>query len=147
MRWAEGAAYMAQILGLLHPLEVDGVALHAYGGAAAAEGAAPRTTNSIGLDEFTGELDEQIRAVADAGLVSTPIFLTEMNQRSAPDPDFIRGAHLWIDQHNRRSPQDIVAASWFVYHDEMDQWREYALERRPEILMVFREAAGLPPGR
>jgi hypothetical protein len=70
-----------------------------------------------------------------------------MNQRGSPHPDFVRGALEWIDQHNRHSAQDIVSANWFVYHDEMDQWREYALEGRPAIVAAFRESVGLPPGR
>jgi hypothetical protein len=141
-RWIDGAAYLRAILDLLHPLEVDGVALHAYGGQDGYQvpGARP-------IDHFAYQLDGQIQAVTEAGLLTTPLFITEMNAFAAPDPGFVRETFRWIDDHNRRSAQDIVAACWFVYHDETGQWSSLALENQPEALTALRDGAALPPGR
>jgi hypothetical protein len=142
LRWSDGLTYLKGILSLLHPLEVDGVALHAYGeplGGAA---------GGRSIDHFATQLQRQIEAVSEAGLVSTPLFLTEMNQAAAADPAFAQSAYAWIDDHNRRSAQDIVAACWFVYHDETGQWRDMALANQPGVLEAVRSsAASFVPGR
>jgi hypothetical protein len=139
MRWTDGVDYLRAILSLLHPLEIDGVALHAYGG--------PADAPDHGLSQFSAQLGQQLRAIEESGLQGTPVFVTEINQESAPSSGFVSGAHEWIDQHNRRSEADVVAACWFVYHDAADEWRRYALEGRPEILGTLVELASLPPGR
>jgi hypothetical protein len=141
-RWMDGTDYLRAILDLLHPLEVDGIALHAYAGE---DGLAREAAGS--LDHFAFQLQRQIDAAAASGYLSTPLFLTEMNEYTAPDPEFVRAAYAWIDAHNARSGQDILAACWFVYHDETGQWRSMALEGQPAVLEAARSAAEMPPGR
>jgi hypothetical protein len=142
LRYADGLAYLGRILSLLHPLEVDGIALHAYGQDL---GGAQGVSRSV--DHLTHQLERQVATIAEAGMVSTPLFVTEMNQGAAADHGFVEAAYAWIDGHNRRSPLDIVAACWFVYHDETGQWRDLALEAQEEALAGFRSSAGAPPGR
>ncbi len=142
-RWMDGTEYLSAVLNNLHPSEVDGIALHAY---APEAGSDPGLTEQA-LAHFTSTLNQQIEAVREAGYLSTPLFITEMNQQANPDPAFVRAAYRWIDDHNRRSRQDIVAACWFVYHDETGQWRRMALENMPEVLDAFAKTGAYPPGR
>lgn len=145
-RWMDGGEYLNAVLNFLHPSEVDGIALHAYAPGTGADPAPPEYL-AAAVRHFAGDLTRQIDAARDAGFVSTPLFVTEMNQQLRPDPQFVREAYQWIDAHNRRSRQDIVAACWFVYHDETGDWAEVALEHAPAVLEAFKEAGAYPPGR
>jgi hypothetical protein len=140
-RWMDGTEYLKAVLGYLHPSEVDGIALHAYAPESALVG------SSAALAAFTGSLAEQIAVAEEAGYVSTPIFVTEMNQNGRPDPEFILGAYQWMDHHNRNSRQDIVAACWFVYHDMAGDWGYMALEKSPDALEALSVVGAYPPGR
>lgn len=137
-RWMDGDEYLSRVLQYLHPSEVDGIALHAYAGEFA--------TNEA-LAHFAGDIGSQIEAAREAGYLSTPLFITEMNQVGKPDPEFVRAAYAWIDEHNGRSRQDIAAACWFVYHDETGDWGHMALENSPAALEAFSEMGVYSPGR
>ncbi len=138
-RWMDGSEYLKAVLQYLHPSEVDGIALHAY---------APEAPGDpqYALAAFASELSRQIEAAEEAGYVSTPLFVTEMNQQGIPDPDFISAAYSWIDAHNSHSRQDIVAACWFVYHDETGAWGHMALENSPAAIEALSRVT-YPPGR
>jgi hypothetical protein len=142
-RWMGSAEYLGAVLNYLHPSEVDGLAIHAY---APGAGTGP-AQSGIPLGHFVETLGQQIGAAHEAGFVSTPLFVTEMNQQGRPDPGFIRAAYQWIDDHNRSSRQDILAACWFVYHDLTGEWGSLALENYPDSLGVFQEMGAYPPGR
>jgi hypothetical protein len=139
MRWMDGAEYLGRVLALLHPLEVDGVALHAYGG--------PATDPGHGIGKFAGQMASQLAAIEGAGLISTPVFVTEINQDGPGSPEFAAAAFEWIDAHNRRSRVDVIAACWFVYHDATGEWSRYALEDEPAMLAAIGAGSRLPPGR
>jgi hypothetical protein len=138
-RWAEGAEYLRAILGKLHPLEVDALALHAYGG--------PADQPDHGLGQFARHMSDQLEAIEDSGLLGAPVFVTEINQESAPSPTFVRSAYEWLDAHNRRSRLDVVAACWFVYHDATGEWPRYALESYIDARGTLAEMSLFPAGR
>ena len=93
------------------------------------------------------KLEPQIAAAEEAGYVSTPLFITEMNQKGMPDPEFITAAYEYFNRHNRHSRQDIVAACWFVYHDETSDWGFMALENSEEAVEALGIVGHYPPGQ
>lgn len=148
VRWKDGTAWLAETLAQIPAGEVDGVALHSYGG---------------GVGEFRRGLMEQIAAIDAAGLRHVPLFITEFNRFSQPGnaaqesaaADFVRGAYAMLDEWNRvRGNHNLVSASWFVY-DANNQagggWDGFAIEywkdhgnpagHAGDLFTAFRETA------
>ncbi len=142
-RWMGGPEYLAAVLAELRPGQVDGIALHAYGlEAEPVPGLPPEP-----LAYFQALVRRQLVAVDGAGHGATPLFLTEMNQYTAPEPAFVHAAYGWLDGLNAARRGDILAAVWFVYEGG-GAWNEVALTRSPDVLAAFREvAARYPAGR
>jgi hypothetical protein len=142
-RWMGGPEYLAAVLALLRPGEVDGIALHAYGlEAEPVPGLPPEP-----LAYFKALVSHQLAAVDAAGHGATPLFITEMNEYTRPEPAFVHAAYGWLDGLNLQRRGDILAAAWFVYQGH-GAWDAVALSRNPAVEAAFREVAGrYPSGR
>jgi hypothetical protein len=141
--YQSGKAYLSQLLYHLAPNQVDGIAMHAYGGWS-------RTCDNGGVpplqlfEEGSGEdlgYRSQARWIDALGHSHTPLIITEMSAHlhvthEAPNPacgdikdgylydrkdlsDFIRAAYKGIHEWNQGpSNHDILGGIWFVYgHD------------------------------
>jgi hypothetical protein len=128
-RWMAGATWLDQTLADIPAAEVDGVALHAYGGGATARQS---------LEEFRRSLLEQVAVVDNRGLAHVPLYLTEWNRQtpigSGQEPitaDFAQRALKFIDRWNRTpGNHNIVGTNWFVYDggDGTGTWDSYSIE-------------------
>jgi hypothetical protein len=143
-RWMGGPEYLAALLAELSPSEVDGIALHAYGLEAEPVPGLPNDR----LGYFQALVRRQLDALDAAGHSGTPLYLSEMNEHTEPDPSFIRDAFAWLDGLNGTRRGDIRAAVWFVW-DGAGAWDDFALSQAPtEVRAAFAEAAQrYPPGR
>ena len=110
-RWKSSDDYWNELLAELDPSEVDGFALHAYGGGDRA--------NSIAM--FSGDLEHQLDLISGHG--SKPTYVTEFNRRSnGPDDEptsalFLQDAYAWMEGWNAgagNTPK-ISAGCWYVY--------------------------------
>lgn len=122
-RYLDGEEYYRRALGALAPGEVDGIAIHAYGGG----------DEEASVAGFVAAVDSQLATLRDAGYGEEPVFITEMNRETtggaadeAVTARFLRRAYAWLDEHNRGGEQDIVGACWFVYAAS-DGWATYSL--------------------
>ena len=135
-RWMSGAQWLDETLTVIPAAQVDGVALHAYGGGATAREA---------LQGFRSSLLEQVRVVDGRGLGHVPLYLTEWNRQTPIDPDnpgamaaneavtadFARRALKFVDRWNRTpGNHNIVSTNWFVYDggDGTGTWDSYSIE-------------------
>jgi len=143
-RWVGGPEYLAAVLAHLPPGAVDGIALHAYGLEADHVPGLPRDR----LAYFQILVERQLAVIDAAGHGATPLYLTEMNEYTDPDANFVRTAYAWLDQRNASRRGDIQAAAWFVWHGG-GTWDPFALERAPaDVSAAFADVAkAYPPGR
>lgn len=128
VRWMDGNQWLGQTLDNIPANDVDGVALHSYGGS---------------LTDFRRALAEQVAVVDSKGLSGVPIYVTEFNRFSDPNaPDaaaqeanaaqFVRDAYRFIhDWNSRPGNHNIVTATWFVYDSDQTAgggWDGYSIE-------------------
>jgi hypothetical protein len=155
-RHMNGNEYLRRVLGALRPGEVDGYAMHAYGGG--------NEEQSVSM--FTGHVSSQLGVLGSTGHGGAAVFITEMNRQTTGGVEdetitagFLRRAYAWVNEHNRGGTQDIVGACWFVYEASAD-WRTYSLLglknggdddmdlAGSDVWHAFRASAreGFPPG-
>lgn len=130
-RWMDGNAWLDGVLANIPANEVDGVALHAYGGGADANSS---------LVTFHQSLVSQLAVIDNRGLANVPVYLTEWNRNSslgdanqeAVTADFVRKAAAFLDRWNRTpGNHNIVGTSWFVYDGSTNgsgAWDSYSIE-------------------
>lgn len=130
-RWIAGTAWLDQALSLIPRAEVDGVALHSYGGGATARAS---------LQDFRRSLLEQLAVVDNRDLAHVPVYLTEWNRNTqianpadeAVTADFARRALKFIDRWNRTpGNHNVVGTNWFVYDSPAGDgqgWDSYSIE-------------------
>jgi hypothetical protein len=115
VRWKSGNEWLGETLDAIQGLgsPVDGVALHAYDGGG-------------GVQQFMADITQQLEVIDSKGLANVPVFLTEWNRYSGPNPpdaaaeanaaNFARKALKEIDRWNRTpGNHNIVGTTWFVY--------------------------------
>lgn len=130
-RWMDGNTWLDQTLAAIPSNEVDGVALHAYGGQATARGS---------FQDFRKSLIDQLTTIDNRGLTSVPVYLTEWNRNtqigSAADEavtaEFARQSLKFLDRWNRTpGNHNVVASNWFVYDSPANNgtgWDSYSIE-------------------
>jgi hypothetical protein len=126
-----GTTWLDQTLAAIPANEVDGVALHSYGGQPTARGS---------FQDFRKGLLDQIAVVDGRGLGNVPLYLTEWNRFTpygnaadeAITADFARRALKFLDRWNRTpGNHNVVASTWFVYDSPAGNgtgWDNYAIE-------------------
>jgi len=126
-RWIAGTDWLDQTLSALSPSDIDGIALHAYGGQSTARGS---------LQDFRKSLLDQIAVIDAHGLTNVPLYITEWNRFTqtgnsadeAVTADFARQALGFINRWNTTlGNHNIVAGNWFVY-DSGIGWDNYSIE-------------------
>jgi hypothetical protein len=113
-RWMAGTTWLDQTLAAIPAAQVDGVALHAYGGG---------TTARDAMLGFRNSLLEQIAVIDTRGLASVPLYITEWNRNTpigsgqeAVTAQFARDALKFLDRWNRTpGNHNVVSSGWFVY--------------------------------
>jgi len=122
-----GTDWLDQTLSALSPSDIDGIALHAYGGQSTARGS---------LQDFRKSLLDQIAVIDAHGLTNVPLYITEWNRFTqtgnsadeAVTADFARQALGFINRWNTTlGNHNIVAGNWFVY-DSGIGWDNYSIE-------------------
>jgi hypothetical protein len=113
-RWMAGTTWLDQTLAAIPAAQVDGVALHAYGGG---------TTVRDAMLGFRSSLLDQMAVVDGRGLGSVPLYVTEWNRstpigsgQEAVTAQFARDALRFLDRWNRTpGNHNVVSSGWFVY--------------------------------
>jgi hypothetical protein len=129
-RWMAGTTWLDQTLAAIPAPQVDGVALHAYGGG---------TTARDAILGFRNSLLDQIAVVDNRGLGSVPLYVTEWNRstpigsgQEAVTAQFARDALKFLDRWNRTpGNHNVVSSGWFVYDGTSTgsgQWDSYSIE-------------------
>jgi hypothetical protein len=130
-RWMDGSQWLDQALAAIPAAEVDGVAIHAYGGGA---------TAWQSMVDFHKAVVQQLRVIDGRGLSHVPVYLTEWNRISSLGDanqegitaDFARKAMKFIDRWNRTpGNHNIVGTNWFVYdgtNNGTGGWDGYSIE-------------------
>ena len=130
-RWMDGNQWLNDTLAAIPGDEVDGVAIHAYGGSPTANGS---------LIDFRKAVVHQLRVIDARGLSHVPVYLTEWNRISslgsaseeAITADFARKAVAFVNRWNRTpGNHNIVGTNWFVYdgtNNGTGTWDGYSIE-------------------
>lgn len=119
VRWMSGHGWLGEVLDAIPDDEIDGVAIHSYGGTVASF----RSSYATLLNELT------VR-----GLHHVPVYLTEWNLRSseAAMAQFCREAFADVNAWNLTpGNHNIVAMMWFVYDANQQAggtWNVYSIE-------------------
>ena len=131
VRYMDGGQYLDQVLAAIPANEVDGVALHSYGGQPTARGS---------FQDFRKGLLDQIAVIDNRNLSQVPLYLTEWNRATqignaadeAVTADFARQSLKFLDRWNRTpGNHNIVSANWFVYDSPGNDgtgWDTYSIE-------------------
>ena len=114
-RWISGADWLGQTIDAIQATgtPIDGIALHAYDGGG-------------GWQPFLADITQQLDLIDSKGLSNVPVFLTEWNRYSGPNPpdataeanaaNFVRDGLKQLDRWNRTpGNHNIVGTTWFVY--------------------------------
>lgn len=128
-RWMAGTMWLDQTLAAIPAAQVDGVALHAYGGG---------TTARDALQGFRGSLLDQIAVIDNRNLGSVPLYITEWNRNTpigsgqeAVTAQFAQDALKFLDRWNRTpGNHNVVSSGWFVYDggNGTGTWDSYSIE-------------------
>lgn len=119
VRWMSGDEYLRRVMEALNPEEIDGYAVHAYGG---------------GVSDFHQGYSSQMNIIFRRA-ANAPVYMTEWNRYASPGmpeeeaaaAQFCRDAFADVASWNASSENDIVAMTWFVY-DHTPQWAGYSIE-------------------
>jgi hypothetical protein len=119
IRWMGGNDWLGQVLDNIPDEEVDGIALHAYGGS---------------LADFHNGYVDQLNLIDSKGLQHVPTYLTEWNKVSTEPvmAQFVRDCYADLNTWNQTpSNHNVRCLCWFVY-DSNDQagggWDSYSIE-------------------
>lgn len=111
-RYMSGPDYLAALMDELEVDEVDGFALHAYGGG----------DLGASVAMFEADLAAQLDLIAERGFASRPVYVTELDRATTSDADeaisarFLRRAYAFMAESSGRAgwPR-IVTGCWYVY--------------------------------
>ena len=135
VRWIDGTTWLSQVLTRIPHDQVNGIALHAYGGT---------------LSDFRQGLLGQIAAIDKAGFGDRPLYITEWNRYADPNSaadeavsaQLVRDVYQFLNRWNQTAGNhNIVSASWFPYdadNQSANQWNGYSIE--------YWKTHGNPPG-
>jgi hypothetical protein len=149
--YRSGQDYLREILYLLQPREVDGIALHAYGGY---PGGMPSALDTfrVGIEPGMGYRD-QAQWIDALGFSRTPLLITEWSAHVRPDgsgqdlvarfvADASRDLHEWNGGPVNHA---ILGAAWFTWN--ADEFASESIARYDAVRAAFATAAaGYPPG-
>ncbi len=133
-RWMAGTDWLRQVIQNIPPGEIDGFAIHAYGGSVA---------------DFRQAYSEQLAVIDSEGLQDRPVYMTEWNRHAAPGnaaeeaaaAQFLRDAFADVHAWNQTpGKHNIICMAWFVYDggDGNGPWDGYSIK--------YWRNAGNPPG-
>ena len=108
VRWISGNDWLDQTLAAIPAAEVDGIALHSYGG---------QPTARRSSQDFRKGLLDQLDVIDGRGLGHVPVYLTEWNRGTqigsagdeAVTADFVRQSMKFLDRWN---PRRATTTSW-----------------------------------
>lgn len=119
VRWMDGNQWLGEVLDHIPNDEVDGIAIHAYGG---------------GITGFEASYKGQLQLIDSKGLEDKPVYLTEWNQVSseASMAQFLRDAFASVHNWNQTvGNHNIVSMCWFIYDADQQAggaWNSYSIE-------------------
>ncbi len=119
IRWMDGNQWLGQVLDAIPNNEIDGIAIHAYGGT---------------LSGFESSYREQLQLIDSKGLMDKPVYMTEWNKVSgeATTAQFLRDAFTSVNAWNQTpGNHNIVCMCWFVYDADQqasNRWNQYSIE-------------------
>lgn len=135
VRWMDGDQWLGQVIDNIPKDEIDGIAIHAYGGTVAGFASSYQTTLAM---------------IDSKGLQDRGVYMTEWNKAADPNTpstesasaQFVRDAYANVNAWNQTpNKHNIVCMTWFVY-DANNQsgggWNSYAVE--------YWKDAGYPAG-
>ena len=124
VRWRSGDDYLNDMLTLLSPSQVDGIALHAYGAGAP----------DAAVSGWIASISEQLAIVKTRGFGDKAVYLTEWNRHTptqseeAASAQFLYKAFAALhDWNTAPGNQNIVGATWFVYPSGVG-WDDYSIQ-------------------
>ena len=125
----DGNQWLGQVIDNIPAAEIDGIALHAYGGT---------------LADFHNGYVSQLNLIDSKGLQDRPVYITEWNKVSteADMAQFIRDSFADLNTWNQTpGKHNIRCLCWFVYDADQQAgggWNSYAIE--------YYKNNGEPPG-
>jgi hypothetical protein len=153
--YKSGKQYLQELLYTLQPNQVDGIAIHAYGGPP--DPANPNGAMDIFRFGLNGGLGyrNQLQWIDALGFSQTPVLLTEFsahvaNGREDLVANFLRSAATDINQWNGGSTNhDLIGAIWFVWN--YGSFAAESIALYPQVQTAFRDQqqvipAGNPAG-
>jgi len=119
VRWMDGDEWLGQVIDNIPHDEIDGFAIHAYGGT---------------IGGFEASYQATLAMIDSKGLQSRGVYMTEWNKAADPDnpsseaasAQFARDAYTSV-----RNWHNIVCMTWFVYDANQQaggSWNKYAIE-------------------
>lgn len=125
VRWMDGDQWLGQVIDNIPAGEIDGFAIHAYGGTLAGFEASYRATLAL---------------IDGKGLQDRGVYMTEWNKAADPaqptteaaSAQFVRDAYASVNAWNQtENRHNIVCMTWFVYDADQQAgggWNSYAVE-------------------
>jgi len=125
VRWMAGTDWLAQVIDNIPADEIDGFAIHSYGGS---------------VTEFHNSYAEQLAVMDSRCLFDRPVFMTEWNRYAYPGDSaqeaaaaqFCRDAFTDVRNWNQTpGNHNIVCMTWFVYDADQqasNAWNGYSIE-------------------
>jgi len=129
VRWMDGNQWLGQVIDNIPIDEIDGIALHAYGGT---------------LTDFHNSYVSQLNLIDGKGLQGRPVYITEWNKVSteAVMAQFVRDCFADLNAWNQTpGNHNIRCLCWFVYDADQQAgggWNSYSIE--------YYKNNGEPPG-
>lgn len=125
VRWMDGDQWLGQVIDHIPNDEIDGFAIHAYGGT---------------LAQFETSYQATLALIDSKGLQDRGVYMTEWNRAAVPSQpsseadsaqfcrDAFASVNAWNQTENRHN---IVCMTWFVYDANQQasgSWNAYAIE-------------------
>jgi len=124
-RWISGTNWLSQVIDNIPISEIDGFAIHSYGGTVA---------------EFHSGYVDQLTVIDNKGLADRPVYMTEWNRAATPGnateeaaaAQFCRDAYLDVRTWNQgNGHHNIICMAWFTYDANQQAgngWNRYSIE-------------------
>lgn len=119
VRWMDGNQWLSETIDNIPVGEIDGFALHSYGGSVA---------------DFRNGYASQLAVIDGKGLQNRPCYITEWNKVSSESvmAQFVRDAFADLNNWNQTpGNHDIVCLCWFVYDADQQaggSWNAFSIE-------------------
>lgn len=119
VRWMDGNQWLGEVIDNIPAAEIDGIALHAYGGS---------------LTDFHNSYVSQLNLIDSKGLQDRPVYITEWNKVSTESvmAQFVRDCYADLNTWNQTpGKHNIRCLCWFVYDADQQaggMWDSYSIE-------------------